>query len=770
MIWEEDKGFDVTSAFKGVTNPAPELLEDIQSRGWEPSVDFKNGTYLAKGKSPNGEIIEKTGPTPQTALGHLLIAVMRREYSRASHVVLSQWKHNWTDQLEPIAKAYAAAPIYDPNAAPAWQELAQDSMRRAEEIGKHIKIDVVDDPEPYKSHKEMLDDIHNNKHFYVSRAHSEHPVWSTDQNVAFRICHDVLGHAVAGGDFGWAGENAACGAHFPLLSPAAQKALFTECIGQTAYGSHYRDFGPQKVAFLDDFIEPAQAKENSPYHQGVHPSQTVIPTQAPTIPESEEVGLPWESVPPHMEGWGMRALTKVASGLLNDPNKAWKSNIPALPDAGYLWHGDPINSHGVLDTTHKLHSNWRHHDHSERRQAVANAFRSAVLIPRKPLDWGAIHSQHISHIPADVTDPKRFYEALDNHRAAWNYKRGHEYSKLYDPELPRFRSIVKSHHPHLNDGQIHDKADRELFNMRLEEEGRILADDKHRKMQTKDVEAKADKALAKRLKVMTRPNIDQKFDFGEHNLFHSTVDEHAHYEPFLASHCKTLAQLGHHIDRLTELADRDPGSGHHFRAGTLALGIPNIGPKEASFAWLMLNPKGSQLAVIDPHISELLGYNKEAPSKRDYFKLERQLAAGRDASGYGHLPLGAFGWGMFDFKRTPGKHQDYSAFKVIDPTPHESFETHTPFDSWQEPEWWAATQPARDQVGQDWDRTVAINHPEQGIPFIANKSGPTPVLLHPESGEVIDGEPGLSAMQHLRNSLNLSTEQVWELDPHTWKK
>jgi hypothetical protein len=55
----------------------------------------------------------------------------------------------------------------------------------------------------------------------------------------------------------------------------------------------------------------------------------------------------------------------------------------------------------------------------------------------------------------------------------------------------------------------------------------------------------------------------------------------------------------------------------------------------------------SQLATIDTHMMDVLGHNYEKEmNNRDYFKFERELAAGRDAAGYGHVPLGAFQWGM----------------------------------------------------------------------------------------------------------------------------
>lgn len=157
----------------------------------------------------------------------------------------------YQNQLAQIAQAYNMAPMYDPNAHAAWDELAADSAQRAAQIRQQYNYSVTDDPEPYPDAQAMFDDM-GRGNFVVSRAHSEHPIWTPEQNVDFRTVHDVLGHGQSGADFSWEGENKACGAHSPLLSPAAQRALFTECIAQTAYANHYGGFGPQKTAFLDE--------------------------------------------------------------------------------------------------------------------------------------------------------------------------------------------------------------------------------------------------------------------------------------------------------------------------------------------------------------------------------------------------------------------------------------------------------------------------------------------------------------------------------------
>lgn len=804
---------DLYSAFRGITTPTPELYAQIAQFGWTPTKvkwDSKTNGFTAEAQNIYGQRVTKHGPDEKTALGNLLVAIMRHTHMRtAAQYKLGMWKTMFTDQLKPIAEAYAKAPTYDQKAAAAFKELADDSVRRAETLKQQLHIEVTDNPEPYANAQEMADDIHKKRHFVVSRANSEHPIWTVDQNVAFRIVHDVLGHAVSGGDFGWQGENLACAAHFPLLTTTAQAALFTECIAQTAYAAFYRSFGPQKVALFPQFTDPALAAENDPNHRGIHPSQSIAPTTMPTVapsPSPEEHGAhPEGFIAPHMEGSGLAPIstpatfskvfsfTKRYSSLFADPNAGWSSpHGPLDPDVhgvgnAYLHHADPLESQAVMDNAQLVDTGWSNFkkgdgepDTQRMKQAIVNAFRVVLLSPRKDLRWNAIHYQDIAHVPADTDDPKVYWDTLEQKRRDWNAKQVKNlYKDHVSPETleqmmqeaatshqewrkewPKFFNIIfqLTGHDHTKAKEL---AEETLQSWLTEEHQRIEIEDSkkpaEKQMSADLIERKASQAMVKRMKMYIKDS-QPSLDFvahGEQMGLDINVPEQAppkvdRYGAFMGTHLKSISQISQHADELLDAAVEDvkhhDGTGHHFRSKVLTLGISGVGPKVASFAWLLLQPMTSQLATIDTHMMDVLGHNYEKEmNNRDYFKFERELAAGRDASGYGHVPLGAFQWGMWDHKRTgPGTHQDHSAMRVLDPVHHESVDWATKAanlkgDSWlqQAPDWWRNTQQARDSVAQDWDQNIAPNFAQNATPYqVLNNSVRAAAVK--ESGESED--------------------------------
>ena len=143
--------------------------------------------------------------------------------------------------------ALASPPEITTTARDSWRYLSDGCHKLAAVAAETLAVAVVPEPEPYAGPDEMLADIREGR-FKVSAANCAHPIWSAVDNVAFRIAHDLYGHAVSGGNFGWRGEMLACSTHAPLLDSRALPALACECIAQTGYAIASGGFGPQVCA------------------------------------------------------------------------------------------------------------------------------------------------------------------------------------------------------------------------------------------------------------------------------------------------------------------------------------------------------------------------------------------------------------------------------------------------------------------------------------------------------------------------------------------
>jgi hypothetical protein len=749
--------------FVGVTTPVEDLAIAIQNQGWQlGSVQYDNklNAYTAEAISPHGEKLQKTGPDGNTAVANALLAVTRRNHMRTTaQFKVGMWRTNWHERLPEIAEAYRDAPIYDPKAVAAWKALGEDSVHRLHVLGGQLHIEPTNDPAPYATADEMRKDVHEKRHYYLSRAGTSHPVWTSDQVAAFRAVHDILGHGVAGGHYDWPGRNLAAAAHMPLLDPPSQQALFTETVGRQAALQTYGHM-PQKIALFPEFIDHHQMEQGGSY-RGIHPSQTTAPAAVPR---------PF-------------ALSKTAQANVIDVNKGWTSGVDPLPYNAYVHHGDPMEAKATMDNAALIDKGWSQFkrgdgtdDRERMKLAIVNAFRVVLLSPRKDLRWNAIHYQDISHIPGSVDDPKVYWDTLEQSRRRWNEAQGIDPNShmIYFKFLKPFEARIAAQHPEKGWEWAKDEAKQTLFNWWTEEQERISEEDSmkppDKQRSADEIERRANEALAKRMQLFLKPK-DENTDvedtqmsmFGakskgptaEEQRYRELMGEDYQYQKpvkvpggpkplnimtgqdslkygaFMGAHLKSISQISQHSEDILDAALEDvrehDATGHHFRQQVLSLNVPGVGPKVCSFAWLLLQPLTSQLATIDVHMMDVLGHNYEKEmNNRDYFKFEREFRAGLDAAGYDHLPLGAAQWGMWDYKRTgPGTHQDHSSMAVLDPKPHQdvAWAAKAPVTTefkknWADSvDWWAATKPYREQVGQEWDDTYGKNFKKNVVPY-----------------------------------------------------
>lgn len=145
------------------------------------------------------------------------------------------------------------------------------------------------------------------------------------------------------------------------------------------------------------------------------------------------------------------------------------------------------------------------------------------------------------------------------------------------------------------------------------------------------------------------------------------------YQPGIWGNIRNCANIVPYLDQLRQISLEDVAQGadgRYFRQKVLELQIPGVGPKIASFAWLLLNPDKSKISTLDVWMMRALQQNVDSPPNlSSYQDLEEQLDAFRKSLGYEDIPLGMFQWAVWDWQRTNGFHQDHSGLRPLDPTP-----------------------------------------------------------------------------------------------------
>lgn len=154
-----------------------------------------------------------------------------------------------------IAHTYDSMVTLDTSdeALESWENLIADSVAHAKILKSVFGISYVE-YEPYGSIDEMFNDFEN-KVMKVSVLANVHPLWTPEENLDFRIAHDILGHWEMGtchNIFSFVGEVAAFRSQSNYLtSDKARNALYTEVVGQAAFYGTFREFGEQKIGFLE---------------------------------------------------------------------------------------------------------------------------------------------------------------------------------------------------------------------------------------------------------------------------------------------------------------------------------------------------------------------------------------------------------------------------------------------------------------------------------------------------------------------------------------
>lgn len=93
--------------------------------------------------------------------------------------------------------------------------------------------------------------------------------------------------------------------------------------------------------------------------------------------------------------------------------------IRAQTPANYTQE-DPLDVDGMQNMVDDLHTGWWQQPPDQQRQAIANAFRAALVSPRQNLKWNSIVYQDLMHLPPDASDPDQFEQAIRAKKGQWD--------------------------------------------------------------------------------------------------------------------------------------------------------------------------------------------------------------------------------------------------------------------------------------------------------------------------------------------------------------
>jgi len=186
-------------------------------------------------------------------------------------LLFENWRHYLNEKLmlmpgpkgwglyrELIAKAYADAPAYDPEAASAFENLGPFVDNMFKKVQSRVDVQFVDE-EPYEDDNDMRQQVAETGVLNIWQGGTTHPIFEPEMNLKFRAVHDYMAHIQAighaGTGFDMKGEIQAYNTHLKTIPPSSAGALFTEVLGQAAFflTPEYGYFPEQKIAFLPGF-------------------------------------------------------------------------------------------------------------------------------------------------------------------------------------------------------------------------------------------------------------------------------------------------------------------------------------------------------------------------------------------------------------------------------------------------------------------------------------------------------------------------------------
>jgi hypothetical protein len=187
------------------------------------------GTDFAKPDIPESSLAK------QSAIGraHQLAVEGSPEYKSS---VFDAYAQQMPDLLE-----QAGAKDYDDLMEKAYRQLAKETDEQFKQLPYNFSYHRAGEGDYLGGSKEMMADVHGNKHLYVFQGGDPHDFLNRmdkasglNENEKFRAVHDLLGHAIYGNQFGPKGEELAYAVHQQMYSPLARLAMASETRGQNS--------------------------------------------------------------------------------------------------------------------------------------------------------------------------------------------------------------------------------------------------------------------------------------------------------------------------------------------------------------------------------------------------------------------------------------------------------------------------------------------------------------------------------------------------------
>jgi hypothetical protein len=148
----------------------------------------------------------------------------------------------------------AGAKNYDDLMEKAYRQLAKETDAQFQALPFNFSYHRGGEGN-YSGTRELLEDLHGNKHMYVYQGGDPHDYLNRvdeftglNENEKFRAVHDAMGHGIYGNEFGPMGEEKAWAIHQQMYSPLARLAMTAETRGQNSLVN----YSPLNVGLKED--------------------------------------------------------------------------------------------------------------------------------------------------------------------------------------------------------------------------------------------------------------------------------------------------------------------------------------------------------------------------------------------------------------------------------------------------------------------------------------------------------------------------------------